>query len=662
MAVLHLKGKEVDESIFGLISIRFKIDKAEKHFIVDLSMSVCMESQEECQFHHNFYDNRLIPIPICNSDMDFSLKDFSMKNWLKDVGHLSDESLPLSVVALLLSQLKLDRFLQDPPCKFSDSLYTSQISGWSSDCSASLTLPTLPENIVCHIPDYCTGIDCCVNIDMLRTTIHVKFLLDTCTYRLTIGIERFERVIILLDYDWGQTKHIYLGGALRIDYNIDDIKSENKFILNVQLSVCFEQTECIFKTNILKDVYIPKPLCSWNPGSLIEGYNLTDWMNDFNFVFDGDSLKDYMIDVLFRELGIAAYLQDVQCNRADAPFSGSLNGLISDCATQLDVGLIPDFMTCYISDSCKSFNCCVDVDFAKWSFNIYAYIDECTHTLSIGIEKFHLTVSLLEYIWGTEEEFSLFGVIRIRGSIVNLETERQYIVNLKISICMKSATCDEEVDLLTDARLPKSGCSGNDNFSDFSLQSYLESQGHTLQDISEQLPRKLADKLLEKLGVLAFLGENGCKNMPQYADNAISECEKFHFTTAIPDLMTCKIHSYCTAIDCCIDIPLIGRSVNVTVDLNACGYSLLITVGKFKSKTSLLNYNFGEWNTLSVVDVFRIEYNIEDLKSSKEFILSVKISVCFDSTTCVLESTVLEQAVLPQQKCEFVGNFQIPGK
>ena len=61
-----------------------------------------------------------------------NLTDFSISTWLKDVGHSSEESLPLSVIALLLSQLKLDRFLQDPPCKASDLLYANPVNGWSS--------------------------------------------------------------------------------------------------------------------------------------------------------------------------------------------------------------------------------------------------------------------------------------------------------------------------------------------------------------------------------------------------------------------------------------------------------------------------------------------------------------------------------------------------
>ncbi|XP_060567959.1 uncharacterized protein LOC132726631 [Ruditapes philippinarum] len=654
-------GKEDEESIFGLIKIKFKIDKTEKNFVVDLSMSVCMEAGQDCQFSHDFYKNTLIPIPICNLDMDFSFKDFSLKTWLKDVGHSSEESLPMSVVALLLSQLNLDRFLQTPPCTASDTLYANSVNGWSSDCSSALALPTLPDNIVCHIPDYCTGFDCCVNIDFLRTSIHVKFLLDACNYKLTVGIEELEHEFVLFDYVWGETKYFNLGGAVRIEYTIDDIPSEAKFIVNAKLGICFEQTQCIFKTDILKDVFLAKPFCNWDAGYLIEGFELPNWLNDFNFELDGDTLKDYMIEVLFRELGIAPYLQEEQCDKALAPYVDATEGVASDCTQLLDLGTIPDFMTCYISESCKSFNCCVDVDFVKRSFSLYAHIDECTQTVTIGIEKFRLRVSLLNYNWGSEEEFSLFGAIKISGSVVDLETENVYIVNLRISICMKSATCDEEVDLLKDARLPKLGCQQNENIDDFSLTQYLESQGYSLGDINQQLPEKLADKLLEKLDVLSFLDGNDCTYISQYTENTISECEGFQFKTQIPDTMTCKIPSKCTALTCCVDVPLIRRSVNMSVDLDACKYSLVISIGKLTSHVSLVDYTFNEWKTFSSVGVFKIQYYIEDLKSVKKYVLSVKMSVCFDSSTCVLETTVLNEAVLPQKACEFNGDYQIPG-
>jgi hypothetical protein len=52
-------------------------------------------------------------------------------------------------------------------------------------------------------------------------------------------------------------------------------------------------------------------------------------LDDFNFKLDGDTLKDYMIEVLFRELGIAPYLQEEQCDKALAPYDDATAGVAS---------------------------------------------------------------------------------------------------------------------------------------------------------------------------------------------------------------------------------------------------------------------------------------------------------------------------------------------
>jgi hypothetical protein len=64
---------------------------------------------------------------------------------------------------------------------------------------------------------------------------------------------------------------------LHFRYTIDDIPSEAKFIVNAKLGICFEQTQCIFKTDILKDVFLAKPFCNWDAGYLIEGTENLVW-------------------------------------------------------------------------------------------------------------------------------------------------------------------------------------------------------------------------------------------------------------------------------------------------------------------------------------------------------------------------------------------------
>lgn len=64
------------------------------------------------------------------------------------------------------------------------------------------------------------------------------------------------------------------------------------------------------------------------------------------------------------------------------------------------------------------------------------------------------------------------------------------------------------------------------SFSDFSLSKYLEEIGTNLQDYGSTLPSTIANRLLEKLGVLQYLtGQNcstGSSSTPNYLNNGRS--------------------------------------------------------------------------------------------------------------------------------------------
>lgn len=78
-----------------------------------------------------------------------------------------------------------------------------------TDCDTPISLPKLPDELKCHVPDYCTGFDCCLSLDILRTTMNIEFLLDSCAYTLTMSIEKFKKTILLLDYDWGKFPDLF---------------------------------------------------------------------------------------------------------------------------------------------------------------------------------------------------------------------------------------------------------------------------------------------------------------------------------------------------------------------------------------------------------------------------------------------------------------------
>jgi hypothetical protein len=72
------------------------------------------------------------------------------------------------------------------------------------DCPLLLDLPAIDTSMSCYIPDFCTGINCCIEVESIGKTFNAFALLDGCKLRLTIGIERRKIEISLIDYEWGR--------------------------------------------------------------------------------------------------------------------------------------------------------------------------------------------------------------------------------------------------------------------------------------------------------------------------------------------------------------------------------------------------------------------------------------------------------------------------
>lgn len=88
----------------------------------------------------------------------------------------------------------------------------------------------------------------------------------------------------------------------------------------------------------------------------------------------------------------------------------------------------------------------------------------------------------------------------------------------------------------------------------------------------------------------------------------ISECEHVSTSLVVPEGLHCTIPEHCTGISCCLNIPLINKTINVGIDLDACNYNFHVQVGNFEINESLLSYKFGQWNRVDLNGVFGIRY------------------------------------------------------
>ena len=88
----------------------------------------------------------------------------------------------------------------------------------SSDCPHDISLPALPNGLMsCHIADYCTGITCCTDVDLIGRSITTSVDLDVCDYTLEVKIEKLSVNISLVDYQFNKKDQVYLFGAIRLE-------------------------------------------------------------------------------------------------------------------------------------------------------------------------------------------------------------------------------------------------------------------------------------------------------------------------------------------------------------------------------------------------------------------------------------------------------------
>ena len=86
-----------------------------------------------------------------------------------------------------------------------------------TDCPKNISLPRLPESTACHIPDFCTGVTCCTEIELLQRAVTTSVKLDPCLYTLEVQIEKLVVNISLVDYEFTKQDHVYLLGAIRLE-------------------------------------------------------------------------------------------------------------------------------------------------------------------------------------------------------------------------------------------------------------------------------------------------------------------------------------------------------------------------------------------------------------------------------------------------------------
>lgn len=81
-----------------------------------------------------------------------------------------------------------------------------------------------------------------------------------------------------------------------------------------------------------------------------------------------------------------------------------------------------------------------------------------------------------------------------------------------------------------------------------------------------------------------------------------------HFTTAssLPDEVACHVSDTCGSLQCCIDVPLIKRSVEMSVTIDQCLLTVDVQLEQFHRKFDIKDLFYGTKQHFSLLEFVNI--------------------------------------------------------
>ncbi|CAC5411203.1 unnamed protein product [Mytilus coruscus] len=562
--------------LFGLLTMDFVVENLyeSRQFLISMNLTLSYESAGPVEAANILMDKVLLSKKQCDWSSDFHISGFSLSTYLVNRNHGPTDPLTPNLLLQFMEDTNLVPFMQDEMCNQTGALYNNE--SWTQDCAANLTLPTLSDKVNGHITTMCTGVQGCIENDLIQRSIEFSLLLDPCSNRLSISIERarYNRTL--------REDHYYnLQGIIRLKYNIEDLHTEGYYLLSLVVYFSYETSSSYTPENtftIFENTKLPKRICSWDQGFKTSGFSKTQWYAD-NGISDGQVLPDWAASSFLNDLHIAAYLQTEQCGQADLQYTDGWN---LGCTKSVSLPNITDSTKCHLTSACTAVECCTEIDFLSRSFRTYLHIDPCTQILYLGIEHFNRNVSLIGYMDGTKKLFALVGSVMIDYVIEDIPGESMYLVSMNISYCYEDGQpCYMVTTVFDNTRLPKDLCEWKTDYHipNFSFETWQGDQGLIIGD---PLPMWAELLLYEQTGLSPYLQDsmfqcsrNSAKFNSSISGGWINECS---LTTTIPDLpssysdITCHVTSSCTEIECCVDSVKLHRTFHVVVKLDPCKF------------------------------------------------------------------------------------------
>ncbi|VDI45263.1 Hypothetical predicted protein [Mytilus galloprovincialis] len=472
---------------------------------------------------------------------------------------------------------------------------------WKNACPHFLQLGVLDGPIFCWINTGCTSIICCVHDDVTQRNYQMNLHVSSCDRNLELKIEQYGFNQSLLDFKYGDEYAVHLGGIFRISVVIDYLVKTGSFIVNMNISICWSYNEeCDYNVKILDDLELPKSNCDMARNYQTKGFSLMKWFSKTGYQ-NTKALTGQVLTDLNEVLGIMKYYQQDECGRRMLSFNSSnMDGLKNECRSNRHVfSPLPSNITCNIQDHCTAVDCCIHVELLNRSFHVYMDIDSCYYRLTVGIERMNYTMNLFDYKWG------------------------------------------------------------------FSLSQWLAQKQINDKDV---LPKSTTLHLMEDLNISPYINGSLCRRkvatFEQSNDGWKNECKK---TVSIPSLKdtesSCILGASCSDIKCCVDDGLLDKSFMYFLKIDPCKSTLTIGIENRWLTQSSIEFEFGERKEFYIKGTLGMEYIVDELQSSNEYLVSVNISVCFEpnKSQCYIQTQIVKDLLITKPQCNWNMHFKTPG-
>ncbi|XP_067658325.1 uncharacterized protein [Haliotis asinina] len=639
-------GKTEVIDLHGLIKVEFSVKKHwdQKAFIADLKLMVCPVARQPCPTTIPVLQNTLLTSQPCTFQLISAPPGFQMSDYVSSMTALLDAK----DEKRLLAGLGVAQHMKTESCSF----LGRGSNGWSSSCEKSVTLDSLPDSTACEMSSSCMKVDCCLDLPILEKNINYKLDLDVCKSTLNLEIENVKFQKVLFKYHWGSPDRMHLKGVFRADFIIDYFNTQKEVALTLNISACFEPDKpCQFIVPVARHTKIPVPDC--NTATPLQDFSLSKWKRENNI---GSSMTPVQRSRLEMAMDITKYVLDPMCNRTKGKFKPQSQGWNNACARDIALNSLPDGVSCHIPEHCTAVECCVTSAKLERTFNVKVNVDHNNQVLIVGIEKLVHQRSLHTYKWGTEENFSLNGVAKMKFRIQDLKRSRKYLITFGVSVCTEAGQpCDKEIEVMTDVLLPRltRDWYSKDTVPGFTFKKWR-------QDFNVPAGEKLTDfqqkKLLNDLDLLDHLDETSCDVTAAPYDEATdgwnNECSGDVEVGKLPTGIACHLNSNCHSLQCCVKDDTLGRSFNVKIDIEACASKISMTIEKLVFVRSFSTYSWGRVEHFNLKDVIRADVLIDDLRGQDKFLLVANMSVCLEKDSCLISANVLKKALFSKDPCE----------